>query len=594
MTKNKDTSWESLLTPSTPSSKKEKEYSDFYESWGLSAPKTELDSHSDFLDKTNEDLSIEFDEDFEDEDDELEVSDLTSESYYNFGDSIAIKNYDVQKWMNTLKNIFELESNGLSRNDAMKKITSSWKENEVINFQNWIKFYQSRSHLKYSLAKNWYQGDAPGYYLPIEEKKEVLKASDPMEELRAQVASSMSEKDRKDIIERQRSKLIGRLDSVEKLLRSHEGQMFSGAEFEKLLDCIYDLKRKIQLVNKLSVSTKIYDDMIIREANILKRDGFKKASHVLYKLAQEAITPASPPPPTDSVGTPGDLPSPMPIPGNGAVPGEGPTTPNIPDMAEDPSAQSPDMATPAEEDGMSEFLKNLNVDIDDSSKADDLVIVEDELHVEDRDGILISEGQEVVAPAVPAKATVPDASKTEPGPIKEPAKTEISVEDLINAALGNVTAEQVITKLEDVAKILSTREIPRQLYFVDLMLNKMGIASLFPMLGEATNKAIDSNNYMQSRIDDMISKLRGTIKNDNIDLREGSSNEAESALKTDLLEQNRKEKARKQLKKDLSNKELDSVMNPEAEEKETPEVELEQDLAPGPVAPAPAPVKPAV
>lgn len=583
MTKNKDTSWESLLTPSTPSPKKEKEYADFYDAWGLSKPKTELDSHSDFLDKANEDLSIEFDEDFEDE---LEVSDLSAEAYYNFGDSIPVKSYDVQKWMNTLKNIYELETHGFSHNDAMKKITSSWKENEVINFKNWMKFYQSRSHLKYSLAKNWYQGDAPGYYLPMEEKEE-LKVSDPMEELRAQVASSMSEKDRKDLIERQRHKLIGRLDSAEKLLRSHEGQLFSGAEFEKLLDSIYDLKRKIQLVNKKSVSTKLYDDMIIREANILKRDGFKKASHVLYKLAQETPTPPSAPPPTDSVGTPGDLPSPMPIPGNGAVPGEGPTTPNIPDMAEEPES--------AESNGMSKFLQNLS---NDSSDADDLVVTEDELHVEDRDGVLIAEAQEIAPPAKPAPTTPSPstpASKPTPGPIKEPeeSKSTVSVEDLINAALGNVTAEQVITKLEDVAKILSTREIPRQLYFVDLMLNKMGIASLFPMLGEATNKAIDSNNYMQSRIDDMISKLRGTIQNHNIDLREGSSNEAESALKTDLLEQDRKEKARKQLKKDLSNKELDSVVDAGGE-KETPEVELEEELAPGPVAPAPAPTKPVV
>lgn len=587
MTKNKDTSWESLLTPSAPSSKKEKEYSDFYDSWGLSAPKTDLDSHTDFLDKANEDLAVEFGEDFEDEEDNLEVSDesdLKVESYYNFGDAIAVKSYDVQKWMNTLKNIYELESNGFSLNDAMKKVTTSWKDNEVVNFQNWIKFYKSRSHLKYSLAKNWYQGDAPGYYLPMDEKKEEFKASDPMEELRAQVASSMSEKDRKEIIERQRHKLIGRLDSTEKLLRSHEGQLFSGAEFEKLLDCIYDLKRKIQLVNKKSVSTKLYDDMIIREANILKRDGFNKASHVLYKLAQETPTPPSAPPPTESVGTPGDKPSPMPIPGNGAVPGEGSTTPSIPDVAEEPATSEP--AVEEASSGMSKFLENL--DTGDASEADDLTVKEDELHVEDVDGVLIAEAQEL--PPNPA----PVAAKPVPGPIKAPVeekKSDVSVEDLINTALGNVTAEQIILKLEDIAKILSTREIPRQLYYVDLMLDKMGIASLFPMLGEATNKAIDSNNYMSSRIDDMISKLRGTVKNDNIDLRDGSNDPTDSALKTSLIEQDKQEKARKQTRKDLSNKELDSVMDA-GDEKETPEVELEQDLAPGPVKPTapPAPV----
>ena len=49
-------------------------------------------------------------------------------------------------------------------------------------------------------------------------------------------------------------KIIGRLDSAEKLLRSPEGQAFAGPELEQLMEAIYTLKKKVQLVNKLSVS----------------------------------------------------------------------------------------------------------------------------------------------------------------------------------------------------------------------------------------------------------------------------------------------------------------------------------------------------
>src|SRR5208282_6852066 len=91
---------------------------------------------------------------------------------------------------------------------------------------------------------------------------------------------------KKRIIEKQRQKIIGRLDSAEKLLRSPEGQDFAGTELENLMEAIYSLKKKVQLVNKLSTSTRLYEDMIVREANVLSRRGFVKAANMLYSVAQ--------------------------------------------------------------------------------------------------------------------------------------------------------------------------------------------------------------------------------------------------------------------------------------------------------------------
>src|SRR5690606_24965231 len=95
------------------------------------------------------------------------------------------------------------------------------------------------------------------------------------------IHSDLTQAQKKQIIEKQRSKIIGRLDSAEKLLRSEDGQMFAGKELETLLESIYQLKKKLQMMNKMSMSTRIYDDMIIREANILRKQGFTRASNVM-------------------------------------------------------------------------------------------------------------------------------------------------------------------------------------------------------------------------------------------------------------------------------------------------------------------------
>ena len=132
----------------------------------------------------------------------------------------------------------------------------------------------------------------------------------------------MSLSEKKHIIEKQRHKIVGRLDSAEKLLRTRDGQLFAGKELESLMEAIYSLKKKVQLVNKLSVSTKLYEDMIIREANILTKRGYPRASDVLFKIAQGApITPAPPANPTTGGGNPGTIP--------GDAPGQAPA-PNDP------------------------------------------------------------------------------------------------------------------------------------------------------------------------------------------------------------------------------------------------------------------------
>lgn len=146
-------------------------------------------------------------------------------------------------------------------------------------------------------------------------------------------------------------------------------------------------------------------------------------------------------------------------------------------------------------------------------------------------------------------------------------------------AFKDLTVEDIIGKVEDLAKIFSTREVPRQLFILDLMMNRLGLASYFPSLSEAINKSIDSNNYISSRIDDILSKLRGNVKTNDIDLRNGGGAVNDSpelqSIKQNLQTNQEKEKAKKEMRKKQEDEafELDS-------NKETPDVEIAEDLQP--------------
>jgi hypothetical protein len=108
-----------------------------------------------------------------------------------------------------------------------------------------------------------------------------------------------------------------------------------------------------------------------------------------------------------------------------------------------------------------------------------------------------------------------------------------------------------------------------------MMLDSLGLASFFPSLSEATNKALESNNYISTRVEDIISKLRGAMETKDIDLRgnEQENNPAVQGIKNTLKQNEDKEKARKEQRKQQQNSELDNA------QKETPEVEISEDLA---------------
>lgn len=565
------------------------------------------------------------------------------EAYPNYDQYMAIPGqHNLTKWLQTVREIYAAEKNGWSRAQAVQRATTGWNIMETYDFLNWIKFYQEGAHLKYKTAQLWYENGQPGYFLQIKpdapkEPAEPVVDSNAVDNAREDVAR---QEEKKQTIEKQRQKIVGRLDSAEKLLRSPEGQLFAGPEMEGLMEAIFSLKKKVQLVNKLSTSTRLYEDMIVREGNVLRRKGFVKAAEVLYSMAQAnnppppgtgspgpINTPPATPPPDDPSGAghpgaPGGLPSlgpGMPQPPGSPPTGVSETQPNNPKSPVGPpgtSAEGPPSPMPEDPPkGIEEFLEQTETAgktvPEDKQGVDDDLEVNDTIEVEDEAPLMVTEAQ--MAPMGPPDADVPmtttPSKPKPPAPPPEapdappdaaplevtddtPPANEAGVKDapvsaqdfdrIIDSALANVTVADVVAKLEDITKIFKTREIPRQLSLVDMMLDSLGIASYFPKLSEAINKSLESNNYVSTRLDEILSQLRGSMKGGDVDLKGENSVSRAPGVAENLQNQNEKEEARKTMRKEQENADLQNDTG-----KVSPNVDIKQDLAPQPPA-APA------
>lgn len=72
---------------------------------------------------------------------------------------------------------------------------------------------------------------------------------------------------------------------------------------------------------------------------------------------------------------------------------------------------------------------------------------------------------------------------------------------------GNVSISDASHKLEQIAGTLADRRIIRYLAEFDIMLDKIGIASMFPELAEAQSKLIESYSYALTRVTKMLGML---------------------------------------------------------------------------------------
>lgn len=551
-----------------------------------------------------------------------EVEDkLTSKAYPVVSEYVETENVDMNKWLEAFKSIKFYENNGNDHFVAVANVTHDWEPLERINFYHWMKFYNSGEHLKYKKAQvGWYTNDnKPGYFLPLGEGQIERPSVKPdMNDIRSSELKDLSEVERKKLVEKQRKRLMSRLDSMEKLIRTDEGENLIGDQYEPIMDAIYLLKKQIQKMNKKTTSSTIYEDLIVRQSNSLKSRGFYKAAGLILKLADDKLpvepvqdpnapvdpskqpvepvpapTPASPAGPTSSQNTMTQVAGPL----TGDI---APTTVNNSVNPSSLPQKQEDLKHPA----IADFLKSMQGD-ENTSDDDELFVSDSDLysnltHDSENPFDLIVEAQ--FTSEEPNITTTDVANVTEDN-IEEPKIEETTTQakdydQVLDAVLSKVTVADVINKLESLSKIFKTREIPRQLAVVDMMLNALNLSSFFPVLSESLNKSLESNNYISIRIDEILSKLRGVVITDKVDMS-GDNKDVNKPgidhIQKQLAEKEQQEKARKENRKKQEIKEMGLSKEPS----ETPEIEIDEEpteivdekpaAVPVPQAPATAP-----
>lgn len=504
-----------------------------------------------------------------------------------YDDFYVQRPYNLNKWLDTTRQIYKVHKSGHDLAQSTEFAIKDWDTMEKNDFKNWLKYYQSGQQLAYKTAFTVGDGvdlsrlkaSLPGIpgLIYNETEEESLKSR---------------ELDKKQEIERKRQALIGRLNSAEKIFYTQIKDLFkSESEAEAWLETLHSLKRKVQSIK----NAETIQDIMVRTANQFKVSGSNVSAGLMLKLAQMPEAPPDAPPEGD-MGL-GD-------------PLMGDSEPPLPDASGD------DVGDP--EGAMREFLENIGVSIDDKKEAKDnfdgaIIVVGDDNFENIKTSQVLNSNVTPTTPnvetTVPAAEVAPESTETVEPEKKEntesldklnqkldQAKGDESdrmesgsgtqADEAIENALKNVSYKDIIVKLEALATLFKHRQVVRELTIVDLMMQSLGIASFFPSLAEATKSALDSNQYVLTRIEDILAKLRGAHG-----LSDGSLNEVKNKLETSD-DNDLKKKQDKAVEKMMpTEEEVIEVEEPDAPQVEelTGPVNVEQK----PVPPAAPPVPPA-
>ena len=178
------------------------------------------------------------------------------------------------------------------------------------------------------------------------------------------------------------------------------------------------------------------------------------------------------------------------------------------------------------------------------------------------------------------------------GDLEKPVTVDDRTDDVIEAALSKITIQDVIQRLEMLVSVYNQREISRQINILDIMMDRVGLASFFPALGEAMGKALDSNQYIATRLEDILAKLKGSVESSGaaewLEPNRTSTPQSE-AVRKDLEARESEEEARKERRRQ---KEISKAMGEETEAAPAPGVgAMAPDELAGPAAVPPPPAR---
>jgi hypothetical protein len=411
--------------------------------------------------------------------------------------------YSLDKWINVLNNIYIAMQQGHSKKESLDYFTSEWDKMEKQDFETWIKYYESDNHLKYKTAQ----------YYPS-----VLKATIPGMRKEFDIQNNKDNQEttnlhkiENDTLIQKVKQMIGRINSIEKLFTSADFRQVLGEEYEVWLAALHDLKRKLQTSPLKAMASPFFNALIIKKANQLQAKGLNKSANLMFAIAQI-------PPPKVELLNPERITK------------ENQTEENQESniSEENISESMPDLENfepeGDEDSAMEEFVNNMkgttSVDNNesDNNESDNNESNDSEITVAETDldnNFKIIAQETVNQQTTPPTKLIPENQKKQTTENESVTERESVGDKDIDNALKNVTIEKIINKLEEITDLYRNRKMSRDLTIVDLMMQSSGIASFFPSLAEATNKAFDSNQYILTRIEDILSMLRGATAGGN-------------------------------------------------------------------------------
>lgn len=294
------------------------------------------------------------------------------------------------------------------------------------------------------------------YYNNQDNEKYAMKKS--AEEIDTPVEEFIPPPKKEKTLEELKKSLISRLDSAARLLRKFVDVWPTG-EWNTLYQSLTDLQREILTLKTASTAK----DRIIKIANIWNNKGFVEGAELLKKVAE------------------GDLASKV----EKALKGKEYDLKDTPDETMPVGNELGEIPFPPEDD------------------LEEMSPPTEEMGTETPAGV---------------EETLPEP----PEALEEVKETEVVEPQTTNEEnpFSGKTVQDVIDLLQPLAKTLNDRDLVRKLSMADMMLDSMNMASFFTELGEATAKGLELSTYVGTRLDKIINKLKGGVKNKSAEVPE--------------------------------------------------------------------------
>lgn len=466
--------------------------------------------------------------------------------------------YNVNKWSQTfLQAVQQSNKTGASVNSLLDQMTKSWDIIEQQDFRRWVLYYQGDNQMKYKTAQM---------------NIGLLKATLPPVQNNDHGGGSFNmtiDPNSAEMVERKIRSIISRLTAAEKIatdpVTRAELDKRLDVGFKKWMEELHWVKRQIQTANIRNAKSTLPEELIIRRGSKLIKDGFPKAGKMMMAIAQEPTSEGAeskedevkiaPPQPLPEVKLPG-APS-KPQPSNKISPQK--TKPSSNEQQKPTGGLQPPIADePLQgERAINSLIEGMNGDMDDADDNSFIIDIDDDpiatmhLVAQEAPPPMVSPTQQEVGEE-PLSVELSESPEDQLIP-EEDRQGDQGVDVLLDDALENISVEDLIYQLEVVVNMLRKRELPRLLSRIDLMMDALQFSSFFPQMGEAQAKALDANQYQLTRMDEILSKVRGAVKTEpavtlNVETEESSDPMIQN-MKKNLTEQDNLDKARKERRK---------------------------------------------